>query len=278
MQHTQDRNRLLVSLRRNAASFASIACLWIAIPALQAQTNKPNPAETAPSAILTAQLPDSGEQPANAAVAPRAGRLYHRAVHELHRGKSAAAEKDALRAVHAQPDFADGYALAATAALAQGQFNRAHDEATKAIRISSGNEKSWVILATADNYLARYTDAATALEHVGSLTDAAWQPAYQWARAEAGLGNGAAVLDWANRAAVSAPAGFAPLHLLRASALLAAQQYSQSADELETYLSLTTSQGTQQTELRSELRRIRGLALQTTANNGAAAEPNALAN
>ena len=63
--------------------------------------------------------------------------------------------------------------------------------------------------------------AANALRHVRPQEQQTWQVAYQGARAEAGLQHLPECLEWLNRAALSAPVNFAPLHLLRASALLA---------------------------------------------------------
>lgn len=214
--------------------------------------------------ILTAQLDLPGETMTESAIAPDAMRLYRRAIQELHSGRNAAAEKDACLAVQLDKKFADADALAATAALAQRRFARALTEADAAVHIDENDEKAWVILATANNYIAQYSDALVALRHVQVDHWTTWQVAYQWARAEAGLNNAAQTLEWANRAALTAPAGFAPLHLLRASALLAAGRNAQSADELEIYLQLLKKDAPQRAVLTRELRRIRALTPEIT--------------
>lgn len=213
-------------------------------------------------------------------IKPKAMRMYRRAVGELHRGQAASAEKDARRAVQQDAKFADADALAATAALAQRQFSRARAEAGDAARINANDEKAWVVLATADNYLAKYTDAVDALSHVRRQNWATWQVAYQRARAEAGLNNAAQALDWANRAALTAPSGLAPLHLLRASALLVANDYSASADELEIYLQLLNPNTPEREELTHELHRLRNMPNSTASQlpTEKVAEYNALAN
>jgi predicted Zn-dependent protease len=214
-------------------------------------------------------------------IKPEAMRMYQRAVRELHSGQAQSAEKDAHRAIELDAKFADADALAATAALAQRQFSRARAEASDAAHIDTNDEKAWVILATADNYLGMYMDAADELDHVREQDRGTWQVAYQWARAEAGQDHAAQTLEWANRVTLTAPPGFAPLHLLRASALLAVSQYSQSVDELEIYLQLLDKNANGREELTRELHRLRELA-----RNGAASQPtsdgmaeyNALAN
>jgi hypothetical protein len=65
------------------------------------------------------------------------------------------------------------------------------------------------------------------------------------------------------------------LHLLRASALLAAGKNLQSADELETYLQLLNKNAPQRAALTRELHRIR---TQRASATGDVAEYNALAN
>lgn len=232
----------------------------VAAPVPAAQAN----AAAAP-AILLAQLPALGSGATESDRRPKAMRFYDRAVVELHNQKLAEAEKDALRAAKLDRRFADASALAATAALAQMQFPRAMAEATRATDEDAKDEKAWVILATADNYLGRYEEAAAALGHVaqvdrkGAHAAYPWQAAYQWARSEAGQEHGTQALEWSNVAALTAPAGFAPLHLLRASALLAAGQCSASADELETYLQLVSETAPGRAALARELRRLREL-------------------
>lgn len=223
--------------------------------------------------ILSAEVDDLNRALVRTGIKPEAFELYRRAVEELHGGKSAAAEKDALRAVAADGKFADADALAATAALTQRQFARALTEANAAVHIDANDEKAWVILATADNHLAQYSDALAALSHVREEHRGTWQVAYQWARAEAGRNDAAETLDWANRAALTAPSDFAPLHLLRASALLAAGRRSQCADELEIYLQLLNRNAPERAGLMREMQRIRRLP--ATGQDG---EYNALAN
>ncbi|MHB1936981.1 MAG: hypothetical protein ACYCOR_10385 [Acidobacteriaceae bacterium] len=193
------------------------------------------------------------------AIQPEAMRMYQRAVRELHQGHAAIAEKDAIRAFHIDPKFADASALAATSALAQQQFERAAAEATQAIQIDDADEKAHVILATAQNYLGRYSAAAEALRHVRPQEQQTWQVAYQWARAEAGMQDLQQCLEWTNRAALSAPPNFAPLHLLRASVLLTLGENARAADELEIYLQLPSINASQRNLLTQELRRLRAL-------------------
>ena len=214
-------------------------------------------------------------------IQPEAMQLYDRAVKELHQGHAIPAEKDAMRALQIDKKFADAAALASTAASKQQQFDRARAEATQALQIDPADEKAWVILATADNYLAKYSDAAAALGHVSPQDQEAWQVDYQWARAEAGQQHLQQCLDWTDRAAVSAPSNFAPLHLLRASVLLAMGDSARAADQLEIYLQLPSVNPTQRDLLTQELHRLRKLSPKAPASppvaNGAT-ESNAQAN
>jgi tetratricopeptide (TPR) repeat protein len=208
-------------------------------------------------------------------IQPQALEMYARAVHELHQGHAVIAEADANRALHRDPKFADAAALAATAALMQEQFARAAADATRAVQINAADEKAYVILATAQNYLGRYSAAADALRHVRPQDHQTWQVAYQWARAEAGLQNLPECLEWLNRAALSAPVNFAPLHLLHASALLAMGENTRAADELEIYLQLPSVNPSQRDLLTQELHRLRALPQNSV---GSAPESNAQAN
>ncbi|HEX4019967.1 MAG TPA: hypothetical protein VHX63_02385 [Acidobacteriaceae bacterium] len=193
-------------------------------------------------------------------VSQKARAIYQKGVLALQRGRASEAERDAERAMHADATFSDAYALAATAQLSQRNFLLAQSTAKTAMHADASNLKAYVILATADNYLGQYSAAVVALTPVLAASTQWWQIAYQQARAEAGLEHAQAALEWSNRAALRAPAGFAPLHLLHASALVASAQYAQAADELETYLALEGEKTPQREELERELGRLRKLA------------------
>ena len=267
------KKRSSVGRFKTATAIAIVLCCLCAPCALAKHIAQNAKASSNP--ILTAQLDWPVSSLVEAGIQPEAMRLYSQAVGELRRGQLGEAEKDARRAGELDATFADAEALAATAALSQRRFARACEEAGSATRINADDEKAWVILATADNYLAEYDDAIDALQHVREVHWTTWQVAYQWARAEAGLNNAAQTLEWANRAALSAPSGFAPLHLLRASALLAAKRNGQAADELETYLELLSRNAPERNGLTRELARIRSLPQTPT---GEVAEYNALRN
>ncbi len=196
--------------------------------------------------------------------------FYRQGVQALHRGHAAEAGRDAQKAIKekikGRGNSSDAYALAATAELSQRKFSLAQSLAQSSIDADASNEKAYVILATADNYLGQYADAVTALQQVQADSAQWWQISYQRARAEAGLSHARAALDWSNRAALQAPQDFAPLHLLHASALVAIAQYAQAADELETYLALEGNQAQQRDELRRELGKLRELAGQMAKN------------
>ncbi|MGB8477249.1 MAG: hypothetical protein WCE63_00230 [Acidobacteriaceae bacterium] len=238
----------------------ALACL--SIPVALAQNQNAN-ADTAPQ--FSASTPSNADNLTESGIQPDALHIYDRAVHELHQGHAVIAEADANRALRRDPKFADAAALAATAALMQEQFARASAEATQAIHINATDEKADVILATARNYLGDYSAAADALRHVRPQEQQTWQVAYQWARAEAGLQHLPECLEWLNRAALSAPVNFAPLHLLRASALLAMGDNARAADELEVYLQFPSVNSAQRDLLTQELHRLRQLPPSSTA-------------
>ena len=206
-----------------------------------------------------ATAPTNADNLIESGIKPDALQIYDRAVHELHQGHAVAAEADANRALQRDPKFADAAALAATAALMQEQFARASAQATRAIQINAADEKAYAILATAQNYLGDYSAATDALRHLRPQEQQTWRVAYQWARAEAGLQHLPQCLEWLNRAALSAPVNFAPLHLLRASALLATGDNGRAADELDIYLQFPSVNASQRELLTQELHRLRQL-------------------
>ena len=234
----------------------AIAFGCLSIPVALAQSQNANAEVTSQ---FDASTPTNAENLTESGIQPDALQIYERAVHALHQGHAVIAEADANRALQRDPKFADAAALAATAALMQEQFARAATEATQAIQINAADEKAYVILATARNYLGDYSAAADALRHVRSQEQQTWQVAYQWARAEAGLQHLPECLEWLNRAALSAPVNFAPLHLLRASALLAMGDNARAADELDIYLQFPSANSAQRDLLTQELHRLRQL-------------------
>jgi len=234
----------------------TFGCLSIPIASAQSVGSNAN-AEIASQ--FDASTPNNADNMTESGIQSDATQMYERAVRELHQGHAVPAEKDANHALQMDPKFADAAALAATAALKQQQFQRAAAEATQAIQINAADENAYVVLATAQNYLGHYFDAADALRHVRPQDQQTWQVAYQWARAEAGLQHLQECLEWLNRAALSAPVNFAPLHLLRASALLAIGDNARAADELDIYLQSPSVNPSQRDLLTQELHRLRQL-------------------
>ncbi|MGA9958079.1 MAG: hypothetical protein WBQ06_07330, partial [Acidobacteriaceae bacterium] len=137
----------------------TLGCL--SIPVTLAQTSNTN--QNSQSLQWDETASASAESLTESGIQPDALQMYDRAVHELHQGHAVLAETDANRALQKDPKFADAAALAATASLMQQQFLRASAEATQAIHINPADEKAYVILATAQNYLGDYSAAADAL-------------------------------------------------------------------------------------------------------------------
>ncbi len=236
---------------------AAVTLAWLSIPVTLAQSQRAN--DNLQSSQFDASIPANADNLTVSGIQPDALQSYRRAVDELHQGHAILAQQDANRALQQDEKFADAAALAATAALMQQQFQRAAAEAAEAIHINPADEKAYVILATAQNYLGDYSAAADALGHVRPQDQQTWQVAYQWARAEAGLQHLRECLQWLNRAALSAPVSFAPLHLLRASALLAMGDNARAADELDIYLQFPSVNPSQRELLTQELHRLRQL-------------------
>ncbi len=237
---------------------AAVMLACFSFPIAGAQNTAADMKAATPSQVDT-PAPVDADNLIELGIQPDALQSYLRATRELHQGHAVVAERGANRALQQDAKFADAAALAATAALVQEQFARAATEATQAIHINGDDEKAYVILATAQNYLGDYSAAADALRHVRPQEQQTWQVAYQWARAEAGLQHLPECLEWLNRAALSAPVNFAPLHLLRASALLASGEKSLAADELEVYLQFPSVNAAQRELLTQELHRLRQL-------------------
>lgn len=232
-----------------------IALLAITLFAAGATKEKATPSET--GAIFS---DGTVQSIAALGISKKSQDSYERGVKALGRGFAVEAENDALQGIALDKNFSDAYALAATAELAQKNFVLAQKNAQAAVDADRNNLKAYVILATADNYLGEYAKAVAALAPVEGVSARWWQIDYQRARAEAGLEHAQAALDWSNRAALQAPAYFAPLHLLHASALVAAEQYGEAADELETYLAIEGDKAPQRKELQRELGRLHMLA------------------
>jgi tetratricopeptide (TPR) repeat protein len=243
-------------LRISLAVAMVLGCLSIPTALAQGAGSTANANTTS---HFDASIPTDTDNLTESDIQPDALQSYQRAVRELHQGHAVIAETDATRALQQDPKFADAAALAATAGLIQQQFARAAAEAIQAIQINPADEKAYVILATAQNYLGHYSAAADALRHVRPQEQQTWQVAYQWARAEAGLQHLPECLEWLNRASLSAPVDFAPLHLLRASALLAMGDNLRAANELEIYLQFPSVNPSQRDLLTQELHHLRQL-------------------
>lgn len=235
------------------------AVVLLALAGMGARNTFAQSATTAPAPVLTLQLAPPAPPEGRPAVSAKAATAYRRGVAALHKGKNAHAERDARRALRLAPSFAEAWALAATASLAQRDFKSATQQAATAVRLAPGMEAAWILLATAENHRGQYAEAMRALQHLPFTGNDPWQADYQRARAAAGLREGPAVLAYTNRAALAAPQAFAPLHLLRASAMADQGEYKNAAEELTLYIQLAGDRSPDHAALQQEVARLRAL-------------------
>jgi tetratricopeptide (TPR) repeat protein len=96
---------------------------------------------------------------------------------------------------------------------------------------------AYLALGTVFNGTGHYDEAARTLERSISITPDAWQGYFEMARAYLGKGMYDKALQSANKAQNRGPANFAPIHVLKAYALIPQKLYKDAVQELQSFLS-----------------------------------------
>lgn len=134
------------------------------------------------------------------------------------------------------PAYSRALTLSALLDMSDNKLEDAMHKAEQALKSDYGYGLAYVVLASVYNSLQRYDDAVQTLDRGIPLIPNSWQAHFEMSKALLGKGDYQRALASADRAQQMSPQEYAPIHLVRAHALLALKSYQDAMAELEKYI------------------------------------------
>ena len=181
---------------------------------------------------------------------------FQKAQEAFAKGKIDEARTRCAKVLAMAPTFSRALSLSALFDLSDNKLDDAAQKGEQAIKSDYGYGMGYVVLASIYNAMRRYDDAVHALDRGIPLLPNSWQAHFEMAKALLGKGDYKRSLASADRALQFAPATYAPVHLVRAHALLGLKSYSDAMVELEKCLG-DESNGVMTADVRKTLEQVK---------------------
>lgn len=194
--------------------------------------------------FVSLRLPQDGSDVGNGStvsvsqfrVPAKARKVYRKAEEALKKQKYDEAEKQVEEALQLFPPYADALTLRALLRMDEHRMPEAMQDLQAAIKADASYPVAYIVMGAAFNQTSKFDDAVRALQRGISLNPASWQAYFELGKAYVGKGEFAEAVRYLDRAQQIAPDKYAPLHLVKAHALLAMKSYADAMAELEKYL------------------------------------------
>lgn len=152
------------------------------------------------------------------------------------KGKSDDAEKHVAKALEIYPKYAEALTLRAILKMDAKNQDGAVADLQQAITYDENCALAYLVMGAALNMQSRFDDAIRALERGEALSPNSWQAYFEMGKALVGKAQYDAALRQLDRAQALMPKEYAPLHLVKAHAMLAINNYTDAMAELQQYL------------------------------------------
>lgn len=169
-------------------------------------------------------------------VPKKARELFKKAQEAARKQKHDEESKYLAQALEVYPDFADALTLRGIRKLDSNQIDDATADLEKAIQCDASYALAYLVLGAAYNRANRFDDALRSSDHGISLMPTAWQGYFENAKSYIGKADYEKALRQLDKAASLGPRDYAPIHLVKAHALLALKSYSEAMAELQAFL------------------------------------------
>ena len=166
----------------------------------------------------------------------KAREAFQKAQKALEKEKLADAEKQVNKALEIFPTYADALTLRALLHMDAGRSSQALDDLQNAIHNDPRYSLAYIVMGAVFNQNANFDDAVRTLQRGISLNPSSWQAYFELGKAFVGKGDFPIAIRNLDRALQMAPDAYAPLHLVKAHALLGLKSYTDAMTELEKYL------------------------------------------
>ena len=169
-------------------------------------------------------------------VPDKARKEFEKADEAFNKQKIDDARSHCAKALAIMPTYSRALTLSALLDLSDNKLEDAMQKAEQAVKSDYGYGLGYVVLASVYNSLQRYDDSIRTLERGIPLVPNSWQAYFEMSKSLLGKGDYQRALASADKALQLVPQEYAPIHLLRAHALLGLKSYQSAMAELEKYL------------------------------------------
>ena len=168
-------------------------------------------------------------------VPDRARKIYQKGNEALQKNKLDDAKKYAEKALEIYPTFAEALTLRGILRMNDGATGDGIADFNAAIKADPNYALAYTTLGAAFNQMQKFGDATRTLLRAVAIQPRSWQAYYELAKASLGQGDYKTALKNVSKACEISQE-YAPVHLVRAHALLGLKMYEDAVGELELYL------------------------------------------
>jgi len=152
------------------------------------------------------------------------------------KGKNDEAQKHLAKALEIYPKYADAITLGAILKMEEKNDQAAIADLQQAINYDQNCAMAYLVMGAALNAQSKFDDAIRALERGETLSPNSWQAYFEMAKALVGKAQYQKALQQLDKAQALVPKDYPPIHLVKAHAMLALNNYSDAMTELQQYL------------------------------------------
>lgn len=152
------------------------------------------------------------------------------------KGTNDEAQKQLARALEIYPKYADALTLRAILKIDEKDLPGAVADLQQAITDDENCSMAYLVMGAVFNTESKFDDAIRSLQRGQSLAPNSWQAYFEMAKALVGKAQYEPALRQLDRAQTLAPKEYPPIHLVRAHAMMALNNYSDAMTELQAYL------------------------------------------
>lgn len=144
--------------------------------------------------------------------------------------------KEVDKALSLYPAYAEALVLRGILKLDRNDAAGARADMEEAVKNDPGFSMGYIALGTLYNKQSLFDDALRVLDRGAALSPTSWQGYYEMGKAYLAKSDFQSALRQLDKAQQLAPETYAPLHVVKAHALLGMQAYDHAVAELEAYL------------------------------------------
>jgi Flp pilus assembly protein TadD len=198
-------------------------------------------------------------------VPENARKIFLKAENAMKKNKLDDAKKYVAKALETYPEYAQALTMRGILEMNDGLKDQGIADFEHAIKADPSFALAYTTLGAVYNQFGHYADASRTLLRAVALDPKAWQGFYELAKSSLGQGDYKGALGYVSKASEISQE-YAPIHLVKAHALLGLKMYQDAVGELELYLSREPA-GANSDVARKTLMSAKAFVNSTTAQN-----------